>query len=301
MPDIYSIAKACAALPFVKRRMLLRALFKTGTMTGWINNCDLAELLMFTLRIKKSEALKIDREYIFHDLLQGMEWLVMSARSRADILRDIQHVKFADEDLMKRLSSINAPVILSPLHMGAFPIAIAGTIQNYFRDRKVLLLRAREDNETNKAAISRLIETSAGLRILNIHKKDEYIDALRFARDGALIISFLDLPGSYGSPERTTLFNRPANLALGVESLSRIMKGCVVPLAVNSSLTGDIVNIGTPFEVSNSGAAERKAIASRISRNIENFVYANPAQWHMWPRLHEYRPLNMHEEQECAA
>ncbi len=301
MFDLQSVVKACSGLSLSQRRKLLRTAFRAGIMTGVLSYFDLAALLMFTLRCSKADAKKIEAEYTFQDLLQGMEWLVMSSKSHSDLLRDAPAVSFSDEPLMQRLSATNAPIILSPLHMGAFPIAIAATLHHYFRDRKVLILRAKEDNETNKAAMSRLTETSAGLRVLNIFNKADYVDALRYARDGAVVISFIDLPGSYGSPEKTTLFNLPANLALGVEALARITKGCVVPLAVNSSLTRDIVNIGTPFEVSDSGAIERKEIASRIARNIEQFVYDNPAQWHMWPRLHEFRPVIAPEEKENAA
>ena len=301
MIDMTSAIKACSGLTLPQRRKLLRTAFRAGHFTGKIKSYDLGDLLIHTLRVNRAESRKLEFEYTYHDMLQGMEWLVMSSKSHTELLRDAPCVSYADESLFKRLSAMNAPIILSPMHMGAFPVAIAATLHQYFRDRKVLILRAKEDNETNKAAMSRLAETSAGLRVLNIYNKADYVDALRYARDGAVVISFIDLPGSYGSPETTTLFNAPAQIALGIEALARIIKGCVVPMAVSSSNTGDTVKIGTPFEVSDSGVTERQQIASRIARNIEQFVYDDPAQWHLWPRLDEFRPSIVTEETENAA
>ncbi|WFT77435.1 hypothetical protein QA634_19055 [Methylobacterium sp. CB376] len=134
----------------------------------------------------------------------------------------------------------------------------------------------------------RISEIGTDMRFLNVRDKQDYIDAVRFARAGAVIVSFVDLPASYGGPVDTTLFGRPARLAMGLDALARLTEATVVPLAVRSRLDGDVVAPGRPFEVAESGPEAKARVTDLVRRHIEASVLAAPEQWFMWQRLGEF-------------
>jgi KDO2-lipid IV(A) lauroyltransferase len=172
--------------------------------------------------------------------------------------------------------------------MGCFALPFAKIMRDHFSDRPMLILRAREDRPEETEAMRRISEIGVDMRFLNVADKQAYVDGVRFARAGAVIVTFVDLPASYGGAVSETLFGRPAQLAMGLNSLARVIGADVVPIAVNSSVRGDVVKLGRPFECFATGPAEKMRVAGLIRRHIEQSVLAAPEQWHMWARLDEF-------------
>jgi KDO2-lipid IV(A) lauroyltransferase len=235
-----------------------------------------------------SEADRLQREVAFQDLLATLGWSSLRHVDRASFERDIRAIEIPDEAVLAQIARDRKPIMLAPLHMGAFALPFARIMRDYFADRPMLILRAREDRPEETTVMRRISELGIDMRFLNIANKQNYLDAVRFARTGAVIVSFCDLPATYGSPEPVQMFGQRCELAMGIASLARVTEATVVPIAVYSSINGDRVRIGQPFECYRTGADERARVASLIARHIETSVLVEPEQWHMWPRFHEF-------------
>jgi len=282
------LVHSMAMMPLPLRRQVLRAHWRSEIAMRRSFGYGLTDILQRSLRVPRREAQALDREIVFHDRLQDLEWYCAAVRRIAQLEADDRHVRVDSPDLIARLAEEGRPVVLAPLHMGVFSLAVMHLAHHYFRGRRILILRAREDHETDSAAMRRLKEIASEFRFLNVKDRSEFAPAMRFAREGALVICFLDLPAAYGNPADITLFGRPARIALGVDAISRMLEAVVVPMAVRSGLDGDEVLTGEPFEVADGSKAERNAVAARIARCMQRFVHHDPAQWHMWGRLHEF-------------
>jgi KDO2-lipid IV(A) lauroyltransferase len=281
------LGRSLARLPVSYRRKLLRAGWRV-TLPFRDAGFGLEPILEDSLRLGSAAARRIAIEHDFHDLLQQLEWLASARRPEEAIVADAHRISIADPSLLERIADSGQSVILAPLHMGIFPLGVSYVLWKYFRGRRLLVLRAREDHEINNLAMERLKWISDEIRILNTRNPAEFMDAMRYARKGAVVISLIDLPRSYGVPAPVSLFGMPSAIALGLDSMARMLKAVVVPMAVRSHLDGDEVMLGQPFEVAETDPATRAELAADIARQIEAFVRRSPEQWHMWTRFHEF-------------
>ena len=279
---------AFAGMPLYWRRRAMRAYWRTECLTGRADRFGLRPVFRSVLRLPDEDAARVDREIAYHDLIGAAEWASLLRRSKSQIHRDTDRTTIRDRGLLERLARSRQPVILAPLHMGCFALPFARIMHDHFIDRSMLILRAREDLPQETAAMRRISEIGIDMRFLNVRDKQNYVDAVRFARAGAVIVSFVDLPASYGGPAPVKLFGRDARLAMGIGSLARLTEATVVPLAVRSSMAGDIVDFGRPFQSLESGPDEKARVADLVRRHIETSVLAHPEQWHMWSRFDEF-------------
>jgi phosphatidylinositol dimannoside acyltransferase len=291
MSAFVSTVKLLAHLPLGIRRPALYALWRMGLTVRREVGYGLEPTIIRSLKMSERQARQIAVEYDFHDMLQGMEWYASTLKNERQVRADFRHTKVDDPDMLHRLASTGDPVILAPLHMGIFPLGILYVLMHFFPARRVLVLRARDDLPENTAAMARLSEVASELRILNTNNEAEFLDAMRFARKGAVVVCLFDLPPSYGSPAEMSLFGEPASMALGMDSMARMLKAVVMPMAVRSRFNGETILCGQPFEVETTFTSERLNLAAALARQIERFVNTAPAQWHMWTRLHEFRVL----------
>jgi KDO2-lipid IV(A) lauroyltransferase len=209
-------------------------------------------------------------------------------RGVAQLRHDVARVAFDDEDLLVRLAEWKKPVLFAPLHMGCYALAFTQIMDRFFRGRRMLILRARDDREIETKVMQRVAETGCDMRFLKVADKADYVEAVRFARAGAVIVAFVDLPASYGGPIDVELLGQKATIAMGIDALARVAGATIVPICVSSTIHGDTVHVGRPFETAESGPAERRRVAQTLKRHIETSVAAHPLDWHMWTRFHEY-------------
>ena len=291
MDDGHAILRRLAGLPLGTRRRVLRGVRSVQGLVRPGAGPVLAPVLKRALRLGDREAARLDRAIAFHDALTALEWGALLVRTKAQLVADARRVEIADDGVLARVAASGKPVILAPLHMGNYVFGMAVAMNAHFAGRPMLILRAREDSEADTRVMERIAEIGTEMRFLQVSDKASYIDAVRFVRGGAVVIYFVDLPPSYGGPVDVTLFGHPLRLALGIDALARVAGATVVPLAVTSSLTGDRVAVGRPFEVVDPGQAERMRVARLVARHVETAILRDPGQWHFWPRLGEFAPL----------
>ncbi len=293
MDEIPALHRRIASLPLAARRHALRASWLVKTGFGRHGGFGLDTTLCKTLRLGNRESRRLDREIAFHDTLTELEWLSLLVRSTDELIADARHVSTEGEATLARAAASGAPVILAPLHMGNYVFGLAATMRTYFPGRRMLILRARDDHEADTRVMERIREIGTEMRFLQVSDKASYAEAVRFVRQGAVVIYFIDLPPSYGGPVDVNLLGQPMQLALGIDSLARVANATVVPLSVTSSLIGDTVHVGRAFEVVDVGRAERMRIAGLVSRHVEGAILRAPGQWHLWPRLDEFVPVSI--------
>jgi phosphatidylinositol dimannoside acyltransferase len=289
----YEMLSDISRLPLKVRRRALRVLWRASRVTGKLPVYGLEEILRYVLHLSNSEAARIDKEIVYQDMIARAEWGAVLKRSWQGLESDSASIHFPERGVLEQASRSGKPVIFTPIHMGCYVLPFARIMLDHFENRRMLILRAREDRPDETLAMQRISEIGIDMRFLNVNEKQKYLEAVRFAKDGAVIVSFADLPASYGGPERVTLFGKPIQLAMGVASLARLTGATVIPMAVHSSVEGDIVDIGRPFESYQKGPAEKARIASILRRHIEDSVRETPEQWHMWPRFNEFLDTEM--------
>jgi len=283
-------------LPLKARRRTLRLFWKALQITGNLPASGVADMLKYVLHLSTAEATRIEEETLYQDLIVSAEWIAIMKRDRKGLEKDVRAISIPEQDLLKEVSRSGKPLIFAPLHMGCFALPFAKIMFDHFSDRRMLILRAREDRPAETMAMQRISEMGVDMRFLNIHHKQNYFDAVQFAKEGAVIVMFIDLPGSYGGAVRVDFFDKPIRLAMGIGSLARLTGAAVIPLYVHSSVSGDVVNIGRVFETYEKGPDEKARVASIVRRHIEDSIRFSPEQWHMWPRFHEYLDMGQGEE-----
>ena len=278
-----------AGLPLPTRRRALREFWRLRSLARPAG-LGLGPALRDTLRVGEREASRLDQDIAFQDTLTRLEWAALLVRSTRQLIADSRHVEIVDHGALAQIAASGKPVLLAPVHMGNYVFGLAVAMKLFFPGRPMLILRARDDDEADTRVIERIREIGTDMRFLKVSDKADYVDAVRFVRQGAVVIYFVDLPPSYGGPVDVTLFGRPMQLALGLDSLARTAGATVVPLSVVSSLRGDRVSVGRPFEVVDAGRSERARVAGLIARHVESAILCDPGQWHFWPRLSEFAP-----------
>lgn len=287
-PELPRAQALAAGLPFALRRRGFRALWPARRLRHGRPTLGLAPVFERILRVSRAEARRLDAEALFSDRLVQLEWLSLLTRSHGAIRADIRRVALPERGLIEAIAAGTRPVILAPMHMGCFALAFAAIIDTLFTGRRMLILRNREDRPVETAVMQRIREVGVDMRFLNVNRKQDFLDGIRFARAGAVMVSFIDLPASYGAPFDTTLFGQPARIAMGIDHLARLTEATVLPLAITSTVSGDTVHAGQPFEVADASAETRRRVAEGVRRHIERSILRAPEQWFMWPRLDEF-------------
>jgi len=286
--DYEKLLSDISRLPLKARRKTLRFLWRTLRVTGNLPVLGLENILKYALHLSTAEAKQTEEEIVFQDWIVTADWAAIINCDRQALERDGRMISVPDRDLLQEASQEGKPLIFAPLHMGCFPLAFAKIMRDHFMGRRMLILRAREDRPEETLAMQRVSELGVDMRFLNIHDKQNYFDAVRFGKEGAIIVMFVDLPASYGGAVGVNLFGKPIRLAMGIGSLARLAGATVIPLSVSSSVNGDVVNIGRAFETYEKGPDEKARVVSLVKRHIEESIRLNPAQWHMWPRFGEF-------------
>jgi KDO2-lipid IV(A) lauroyltransferase len=282
--------------PLRTRRRLLRAAWSAGRLTGRLPPIGVAGVLRDALRVSGAEAVRLEHEVIFHDWMTVLEWASLTSRATAALREDSELIRSESAATLARLARDGRPIILAPIHMGCFALPLARIMYDHFASRRMLILRAREDRHDETVAMRRVSEIGVDMRFLNVAEKQNYIDAVKFAKAGSIIVMFVDLPASYGGAAPVSLFGKSAQLAMGIGSLARVTDATVVPISICSTVRGDTVRVGRPFETFAKGHREKERIAGIVRLHIEESVRDNPAQWHMWPRFAEFLDNSVHDE-----
>jgi len=285
-----------AQLPGKARRRTLRLFWKVLRLTGNLPDIGVTENLKYMLHLSNAEAQRVEEEIVFQDLIVGAEWLATLRRNHEELWQDSALISIPGREVLDDVGRSGKPLIFAPIHMGCFAMPFAKIMFDHFRSRRMLILRAREDRPEETLAMRRVSEMGVDMRFLNIHHKQSYFDAVQFAKDGAIIVMFVDLPASYGGAVRVNFFGKPIRLAMGIGSLARLTGATVIPLSVHSTVQGDVVNVGRAFETYEKGPEEKERVATIVRRHIEDSVRDSPEQWHMWSRLHEFLEPGPEEE-----
>lgn len=289
---------AClAGLPLALRRRLLRLILTARGLAGRRDETGFAATFVSVLRLPRREALRLSAAAYRHDAATELEWCALHRRPIAAIWRDMDRVTVTAPEIMERLAAGGRPVILAPLHMGAYVLGLATLMLRYFPGRPMLVLRQRDDMAMETEVIERLRETGADVRFLNVSARADFLAAVRYAQKGAVIVVFCDLAPSYGAPAEMPMFGLPFRFAFGTDTLARLTGATVVPIATTMEEDGDTVTIGRPFEVRGDAAEERRQVAEIMRRHLQAAIAARPEQWHLWPSLADYLPstVTVHE------
>lgn len=290
-PRIGVLARRTAGLPLRMRRRILRAQF---TLSGFLRGFERtghARLFQRVLRQSSREACRLEREVVLHNLQTEAEWLALLVRSIPALKRDTRHIAVSDPAALERVAATGRPVILTPLHMGAYVLSLACLMVRFFPGRPLLVLRQRDDMPLETAVIERIREVGCEMRFHQVSDRVGFLEAVRFARNGAVVVNFCDLDPAYGAPAPMPVLGLETRFAFGTDTLARLTNALVVPIATTMEPEGDLVRVGPTFEVHTGAPEERARVAALVRTHIEASLRARPEQWHLWSVLQDYLPV----------
>lgn len=290
-PRIGFLARRIAGLPLRTRRRILRARFTLAGALRGFEKTGHAGLFQRVLRQSSREARRLEREVNLHNLQTEAEWAALLVRSVPALKRDARHIAVTDPAALERAAATGRPVILTPLHMGAYVLALACLMVRFFPGRPLLVLRQRDDMPLETAVMERIREVGVTMRFHQVTDRMGFLEAVRFARNGAVIVNFCDLDPAYGAAAPMPVLGLETRFAFGTDTLARLTNGLVVPLACTMEPEGDLVRVGPTFEVHTSAPEERARVAGLVRAHIEASLRARPEQWHLWSALRDYLPV----------
>ncbi|AWN34444.1 lysophospholipid acyltransferase family protein [Methylobacterium radiodurans] len=290
-PRIGSLARRIAGLPLRMRRRVLRTTFTLSGLVRGFEKTGHARLFQRLLRQPSREARRLEREVVLHNVQTEAEWLALLVRSIPALKRDTRRIAVSDPAALERAAATGRPVILTPLHMGAYVLSLACLMIRFFPGRPLLVLRQRDDMPLETAVIERIREVGVEMRFHQVTDRMGFLEAVRFARNGAVIVNFCDLDPAYGAPAPMPVLGLETRFAFGTDTLARLTNALVVPLACTMEPEGDLVRVGPTFEVHSSAPEERARVAALVRAHIEASLRARPEQWHLWSALRDYLPV----------
>ncbi len=285
---VLRLALRLAHAPLRPRRLVVWSLWQARRFGRRPDPFGIASAIAHVLDLPLAAARRIGDRYAFADLLHRMEWLALEHRSIDGLKRDARAVRFDNLAALAAVAAGDRPLLLMPLHTGAGGLALAALIHFHLPGRRVLVLRSDAEGEEVRALLARFAGQGHEIRDLSINDKVGFVEALRWARRRSVIVTFADLPPSYGTPAEIGLFRDRLHLAVGHDGLARALDADVVPVRLRSGLGGDRLTIGTPFHIAESGAEGRRRMVVAIARHLRQALLAAPDQWHMWPRIADY-------------
>jgi KDO2-lipid IV(A) lauroyltransferase len=279
-----------AQRPLRTRRLLLHLAFMANELGHGHKRLGLSMLFQSLLGAGLKEADRLERELLFQDKLHELELLALKLGTPAGLQADFKSVGVRDENLFQGLSRAQRPIVLAPLHMGVYPLALGGVLNRYFSQRNVVVLRARDDVAGQTTAIRRIVEFCPRLDIVNVNSPKDMRLLVGAHRANAVIICFIDLPRSYGAATEVPFYRAHIQVALGAVRIAQMMNGFIVPMGVLSGTWGDEVVTFSALELGFKDEQEVARAVDAVGRTIEKLISLDPVQWHMWPRIPEYFP-----------
>src|ERR1700742_2503173 len=177
------ISEDISRLPLRLRRRVLRLWWSAARGTGRLPDFGLDDLLKYVLHLSNAQARRVGQEIVHQDLMAGVEWSATLRRSARGFAGDLATVSLPDRDIIEQASRAGKAVIFAPIHMGCFLLPFARIMLDHFRDRRMLILRAKEDNPQQTLAMQRLLDLGIEMRFLNVNEKQKYLEAIKFAKD----------------------------------------------------------------------------------------------------------------------
>ena len=250
----YSVGLAyrrLAALPLPARRRAVMALLGgqhrvNRLLRGRPPGGGHAEIFQKVLRLSRREALRLERDAQIHDVAAEVEWLSILARNTRGIRADADRTRVDGAAVMERVAGTGRPVIFAPMHMGAYVLGNCHLMLTYFPDRPMLILRQRDDQVMETKVLERIRDFGVDMRFLQVAQRADFLKAVRFGQQGAVIVVFCDLPPSYGSPAPMPMFGLETSFAFGIESLAKLTSATVVPWCSTMGPDGDVIRISRP-------------------------------------------------------
>lgn len=295
VPEIGSGYGLVAGWPLRLRRRAVALIFAWKALSGAAfrrrtRRAPSVHLFQKVLRLPRREAVRLDRAAMLHDLQAEIEWMALHRRSLGGIRRDMARIAVEGAEILERVAASGRPVILAPLHMGAYVMGLAYTTLRFFPGRPLLILRRRDDMPMETRVMERIREFGVEMRFLKVDERADFLAAVRFAQKGAVIVVFCDLPPAYGAPASMPLFGLPTRFAFGVDALARLTGATVIPWVTIMQPGGDAIRIGRPFEVAGNTTEDREKGVAIIRGHLHAALSRYPQQWHLWPTLPDYLP-----------
>ena len=287
------VVRGLARLPIRTRRLFLRFLFEARMRLQRLRPCPhLLAAIRNVLQVTRGEAARIAREALYHDALFQMEWLALASRPIDGLLRDARFISSEQEEALAWLAEQKCAV-LATLHMGPYSLALAWLLHRYFRGRKIIILRAKDDNADEARALERLCALGVEAEFMSPHAPADFHRLLKQVRAGAILFALVDLPEAYGksSSSEAEFLWRTVRIANGVSDIAAICSAPMLLFRARACKDRDLIEVDSVFEVQrDADGASRQAAARRVGEFVSRSLLAAPAQWHMWPRFAEYLP-----------
>lgn len=219
--------------------------------------------------------------------LHALEGAAMSIRSDSGLLKDLENCQVTNSGVLEWAAD-QGGLILAGFHTGAYSTGLAWMLYRHFRHRTIAIVHSRPLTAHEHRAYARFADFGMIVNLIHTAHNHSYKHIVNALRAGNVVLLFVDLPARYGRSITAEILWRRARLSSSFAELSMRCKVPVLRFDVETTIEGDFIHVGEPFEVSECGAISRQLGVDLMAAELTRILLARPHQWLMWGRLDDY-------------
>lgn len=202
--------------------------------------------------------------------------------------------------LLRRLDELQAPslprlaaflnqhckmgTVFATIHMGDYMYAIGKILQRLDR-RRVLIVQHKDENEIEIAALRKIPDLGHELDVVRTTETSAAADIRQNLMQGAVIVTFFDLPKRFGNAEPVRFFGRDVWWVRGPAEYAALAESLLVPFVSHEDNHDHIVALHPVIRATKD--MEIGGLMSHLSGIAEQHIRSHPGQWLHWNLLPE--------------
>ena len=181
-------------------------------------------------------------------------------------------------------------VVVACMHYGGYlhgVIAVLSTLQ-----RDVLILRRKAAGPFEASVMQNAATVDARVEFLSTNSRMAYRKVLQWLADGGVVLTFFDLPRTWGRCREVRVLGQPMCWVSGPVEAAYHGRAALAPCRFPRLPSGRMTrcDVGEILDFSD-GHMERDTAVALASQRLADFgsaaITADPPQWHNWPLVPE--------------
>lgn len=184
------------------------------------------------------------------------------------------------------LADVRKPLVLLTLHQADYLAGLLAVLRLIPQARDIHIIKLAEWTRIEEDAYQHFRRHGHHLTIHRLSERPAK-RIVRALRQGAILLTFVDVPREFGATVPVQMFGLPYQLTSGPLAMARLANGRVLPLFTHYEADGTRHVCSGPFIHSKTAEGRQSVpdMAQLLARQIETNLRKHGYQWEMWPVL----------------
>lgn len=200
------------------------------------------------------------------------------------------HLRFPPR-IFRLIADTSQPMVLLTLHQADYLAGLLAVLRLIPVEREIHIIKLASWTQIEQDAYAHFRKRGHRLVIHRLSDRPAK-RIVRALKNNAILLTFVDVPREFGSTIGVELFGLPFQLTSGPLAIARLAGACVLPVFTNYEPTG-ACEIRTGGVIGERKASLQPSVAPTVADmgqelacQIEVNLRRYPAQWEMWPVIH---------------